>query len=151
MQAADSDGVLYKQLELETEIQKKIKIEIGRCASYWKQIEVQSLWHTLGFLSLNWLLNIRKNFEFTLLFGLVFFDLNYFMKIRQTNFNFKLFFFQYDDESAVWAYTFGKSVYDYACMYMVMMEIKSRLPPNKFQPRTILDFGSGVGTSIWWV
>ena len=79
----------------------------------------------------------------------VFFDLNYFMKIRRTNFNFKLFFFQYDDESAVWAYTFGKSVYDYACMYMVMMEIKSRLPPNKFQPRTILDFGSGVGTSIW--
>ena len=43
MQAADSDGVLYKQLELETEIQKKIKTEIGRCASYWKQIEVQSL------------------------------------------------------------------------------------------------------------
>ena len=57
--------------------------------------------------------------------------------------------FQYDEESAVWAYTFGKSVFDYACMHTVMKEIKRRVPPNKFQPRTILDFGSGVGTSIW--
>ena len=85
-----------------------------------------------------------------------FFSKNNFILIEQTIsnweiFNCKTFFLQYDDESAVWAYTFGKSVYGYACMYTVMKEIKKRIPPNKFQPRTILDFGSGVGTSIWWV
>ena len=40
MEAADAEGVLYKQLELETEIQKKILSEIKRCASFWKQIQV---------------------------------------------------------------------------------------------------------------
>ena len=51
----------------------------------------------------------------------------------------------------MWAYALGKSVYDYACMFTVMKEIKRRVPQNQFQPRTILDFGSGVGTTIWWV
>ena len=40
MGAADSEGLLYNQIDLETEIQKKIRKEIDRCASYWKQIEV---------------------------------------------------------------------------------------------------------------
>lgn len=41
MEAADADGILYKQLELETEIQKKILSEIKRCESFWKQIQVR--------------------------------------------------------------------------------------------------------------
>jgi hypothetical protein len=40
MEAADAEGILYKQLELETEIKKKIRSEIKRCESFWKQIQV---------------------------------------------------------------------------------------------------------------
>lgn len=40
MSVADINGVLYKQLDIEQEIQKKIRKEIDQCASYWKQIEV---------------------------------------------------------------------------------------------------------------
>ena len=43
MVAADSQGVLYNQIDLEAEIQKKIRKEIDLCASYWKQIEVGKL------------------------------------------------------------------------------------------------------------
>jgi hypothetical protein len=46
MTSADSQGILYNQIDLETEIQKKIRKEIDRCASYWKQIEVWKVFWT---------------------------------------------------------------------------------------------------------
>ena len=51
------------------------------------------------------------------------------------------------DEDAAHAYLLAKAPYDYACMKTIMDEIKARDP--NFQPRTLFDCGSGVGTSIW--
>ncbi|TRY61681.1 hypothetical protein TCAL_01437 [Tigriopus californicus] len=52
----------------------------------------------------------------------------------------------YDDEAAK-AYLLARAPFDYSAVYRTMSEIKKREPD--FQPRTIFDFGSGVGTCIW--
>ena len=62
------------------------------------------------------------------------------------------------DKTAAWAYLLGRAAYDYATIYKIMVEIQRRnqlksadhdSQRNLFQPRTLFDFGSGVGTSIW--
>ena len=54
---------------------------------------------------------------------------------------------EYDNEAA-WAYLVGgKAAYDYACLKSIMGEIQAR--DRSFQPKTLLDFGSGVGTVTW--
>ncbi len=51
------------------------------------------------------------------------------------------------DEAACYAYLLAKSPFDYATALRVMSEIREREPD--FQPRTIFDYGSGVGSAIW--
>ena len=34
------------------------------------------------------------------------------------------------------------------CMYMASIKIQRRRP--RFKPETVLDFGSGIGTAIWY-
>ena len=62
------------------------------------------------------------------------------------------------DKTAAWAYLLGRAAYDYATIYKIMLDIQQRnqlkhadhdSQENLFQPRTLFDFGSGVGTSIW--
>ena len=62
------------------------------------------------------------------------------------------------DKTAAWAYLLGRAAYDYATIYKIMLDIQQRnqlkhadhdSQKNLFQPRTLFDFGSGVGTSIW--
>ena len=56
---------------------------------------------------------------------------------------------EYDKEAA-WAYLLGgKAAYDYACLKLILNEIKFR--DKQFKPKTLLDFGSGVGTVSWAV
>jgi len=56
---------------------------------------------------------------------------------------------EYDNEAA-WSYFIGtKAAYDFACMKNILSEIKFR--EETFQPKTLLDFGSGVGTVTWAV
>ncbi|KAF8795141.1 Methyltransferase-like protein 17 [Argiope bruennichi] len=45
------------------------------------------------------------------------------------------------------AYLAGRLPANYASIYKVFSEVKSRLP--LFQPRSFFDFGSGVGSAIW--
>ena len=40
-----------------------------------------------------------------------------------------------------------KAAYDFACMKNILSEIKFR--EEAFQPKTLLDFGSGLGTVTW--
>jgi len=59
---------------------------------------------------------------------------------------------EYDDRTAVWVYLLGKAAFDYAALKLVLAEIKSRTSKeNSFQPRTLMDFGSGLGTARWAV
>ena len=51
------------------------------------------------------------------------------------------------DEAAAYAYLLSKGAYDYASAARVMSEIKER--DGEFRPRTIFDYGSGVGTAVW--
>ncbi|ROT66606.1 Methyltransferase-like protein 17 [Penaeus vannamei] len=44
-------------------------------------------------------------------------------------------------------YVAGRLAPDYASLYRIMAEVKKRDP--HFSPLTLLDFGSGVGTSMW--
>ena len=54
---------------------------------------------------------------------------------------------EYDSEAA-WSYFIGtKAAYDFACMKNILSEIKIR--EETFQPKTLLDFGSGLGTVTW--
>lgn len=53
------------------------------------------------------------------------------------------------DSAAAWSYLLAKSAFDYATVRKIMDEIKRREP--EYQPRTIFDFGSGVGAAIWCV
>ena len=54
---------------------------------------------------------------------------------------------EYDSEAA-WSYFIGtKAAYDFACMKKILSEIKFR--EEAFQPKTLLDFGSGLGTVTW--
>lgn len=75
------------------------------------------------------------------------------------------------DKNAAWAYLLGKAAFDYATMYKILSDIKERTqleyknveefvpiegatlekPCNSYKPRTLFDFGSGVGTSVWAV
>ena len=73
------------------------------------------------------------------------------------------------DKDAAWAYLLGKAAFDYATMYKILSDIKGRTENNitgesvmqdnesqkdtaaSYKPITLLDFGSGVGTSIWAV
>ena len=53
----------------------------------------------------------------------------------------------YDAESA-WSYLIGtKAAYDYACLKYIFMEINKRR--RGFEPKTLMDFGSGIGTVTW--
>ncbi len=52
------------------------------------------------------------------------------------------------DTPTAWAYLLGsKAAHDYACTFMVLSEIKRRC--RRFKPKTIIDFGSGLGTASW--
>ena len=52
------------------------------------------------------------------------------------------------DKLASWSYLMSSmAAYDYACLFHILKEIKLRNP--EFQPKTLLDFGSGVGTVTW--
>ena len=52
------------------------------------------------------------------------------------------------DRMASWSYLLGSvAAYDYACLLKVFKEIRQRNP--EFLPRTMLDYGSGVGTVTW--
>ena len=54
------------------------------------------------------------------------------------------------DKEASWSYLLGgKAAYDYACLKSILNEIKVR--DKQFKPKTLLDFGSGVGTVSWAV
>ena len=54
------------------------------------------------------------------------------------------------DRLASLTYLLGSvAAYDYACLLKVFKEIRQRNP--EFLPRTMLDFGSGVGTVTWAV
>ena len=54
---------------------------------------------------------------------------------------------EYNNDAA-WAYLLGgKAAYDYACIKAILTEIKQR--DKAFKPKTMLDFGSGVGTVSW--
>lgn len=53
------------------------------------------------------------------------------------------------DNQTVWHYFMGgKSAFDYACTKSIFLEIRQRLK-DKFQPQTMLDFGSGIGSATW--
>lgn len=76
---------------------------------------------------------------------------------RITTFDHQSKHIQYD-KSAAWAYLLGRAAFDYATIHKIMMEIRDRTQQEKsheninlspFQPRTLFDFGSGVGTSVW--
>jgi len=55
----------------------------------------------------------------------------------------------YDNEAAYSYFIGTKAAYDFACLKYVLSEIKKR--DKKFQPKTLLDFGSGLGTVTWAV
>lgn len=44
-------------------------------------------------------------------------------------------------------YLYGRSVQEYAVLIKVFLEIFSR--DAQFKPRSLFDFGSGIGTAIW--
>ncbi|KAK0091886.1 hypothetical protein PV326_002576 [Microctonus aethiopoides] len=53
---------------------------------------------------------------------------------------------QYDRYRSL-MYMLGRGAQDYAILYKIMKEIKSR--DEEFRPKTLLDFGSGIGTVSW--
>ncbi|KAK0166783.1 hypothetical protein PV327_004268 [Microctonus hyperodae] len=53
---------------------------------------------------------------------------------------------QYDKYRGL-SYMLGRGAQDYAILYKIMKEIKTR--DKKFRPKTLLDFGSGIGTVSW--
>jgi len=57
----------------------------------------------------------------------------------------------FDDRVTAWSYLVGKSAFDYAAMKSVLAEIREESFKDNFRPRTLFDFGSGVGTSYWAV
>lgn len=53
--------------------------------------------------------------------------------------------------TAGWAYLLGgKAAFDYASLRFILKEIKKR-NPRHFKPKTLFDFGSGVGSVSWAV
>ncbi|XP_047111717.1 methyltransferase-like protein 17, mitochondrial [Schistocerca piceifrons] len=55
---------------------------------------------------------------------------------------------EYDKTKSL-VYLIGRSAAEYAVLFRIMKEISKRVP--EFQPKSLLDFGSGVGTAIWAV
>jgi len=55
----------------------------------------------------------------------------------------------YDNEAAYSYFCGSKAAYDFACMKNVLLEIQKR--DKRFRPKTLLDFGSGLGTVTWAV
>ena len=55
----------------------------------------------------------------------------------------------YEDPVTAWSYLVGKAAYDYAAVKTALAEIKNEPDKEVFQPRTLFDFGSGVGTCHW--
>jgi len=51
------------------------------------------------------------------------------------------------NETAVHSYLLGKAPYDYATARSIMSTLKREA--EDFQPKTMLDFGTGVGTALW--
>ncbi|GAB6021453.1 hypothetical protein CHUAL_004058 [Chamberlinius hualienensis] len=51
------------------------------------------------------------------------------------------------NESQCLAYLLGRSSAEYAVLYQIFNEIKMRQPD--FQPVSMFDFGSGIGTGLW--
>lgn len=51
------------------------------------------------------------------------------------------------NQSLALAYLVSRLAPDYASLYQIFGEIHFRDP--SFQPQTIFDFGSGVGTALW--
>lgn len=51
------------------------------------------------------------------------------------------------DESKAWAYVFGRAAKEYASIATILNEIARRDPD--FQPESLFDFGSGIGTGTW--
>ena len=53
----------------------------------------------------------------------------------------------YDTEAA-WSYFLGtKTAFDYAVIQTILSEIQKR--HKTFEPKTLLDFGSGIGSVTW--
>lgn len=46
-------------------------------------------------------------------------------------------------------YIVGRSQYEYSVVYKVLNQIKSK--NVNFKPQTLFDFGSGIGTVMWYV
>lgn len=46
-------------------------------------------------------------------------------------------------------YIVGRSQYEYSVVYKVLNQIKSK--NINFKPQTLFDFGSGIGTVMWYV
>lgn len=53
---------------------------------------------------------------------------------------------QYDKYRGL-MYMVARGSHDYAILYRILLEIKERDPG--FKPKTLLDFGSGIGTVSW--
>ena len=54
------------------------------------------------------------------------------------------------DKTAAWVYLLGKASFDYAALTLILGEIRARTATQNFRPRTMLDFGSGVGSCTWY-
>ena len=55
---------------------------------------------------------------------------------------------KYDEHKSL-LYMLGRSLQDYAALHTIFNEIQVR--DKNFQPETVFDFGSGVGTTMWQV
>lgn len=53
------------------------------------------------------------------------------------------------DKLTCLTYLVGRSVQNYSVLYKILNEIKAR--DKDFRPRTLFDFGSGIGTVMWLV
>lgn len=54
---------------------------------------------------------------------------------------------EYNKEAALSYFMGTKAAYDFACLKTILLEIFFRAPD--FAPKSLLDFGSGVGTVSW--
>jgi len=51
------------------------------------------------------------------------------------------------DKSTCLTYLVARSVQNYAVLHRILHEIKER--DKDFEPKTMFDFGSGIGTALW--
>lgn len=52
------------------------------------------------------------------------------------------------DQTTSLAYLISRLAPDYASLYRIFNEIRSR--DSNFQPQTMFDFGSGLGSALWY-